>query len=537
MQAGSRKRFIAAGLLCVAGMGVLAQTQQTYQAQVQAGRVLSADEQQVLLLVNESAALLDQGRTEPAAVTARRALELAKTTRMRDVEALALHNLARLEFKGGQHELGLRLLRRTLLLYEIEGNLGGQGTIRLEMAEMLNQSGQVEASRAQADIAGKLSAAAGDRLGVLNATSFAVRTHGGDSVTKEAQVESLLSQSQAQGAPLAEATALRQQGRRAMEEGRLQEARQIFDRALARSLTALNPEAESYSLLALGEISAAQYKLPEAQAFYQRALAAARKSKDAGAVGNALLKSALLQGLMDNAALMREQATQAQAAFKADGQLVGQGLASEALGDAEWMDGRRPQAEAFYREAIRAGETTKQPVNEASARLRLASLLRPNAFQAAKTEAERAIELYRAAGTKSGIAQGVFELGRIYGAANDVGKGLEMVQHSRDLFAQINRQDKTAMADLMIAGGQRYAGKLPEALAAVRRAIDGFGKAGMLADQAKAEQEHADILARMGDTQGAEAALQRALLLARQGDRPKLAEAVQRALDTMKKGG
>ena len=82
MQAGSRKRFIAAGLLCVAGMGVLAQTQQTYQAQVQAGRVLSADEQQVLLLVNESAALLDQGRTEPAAATARRALELAKTTRM-----------------------------------------------------------------------------------------------------------------------------------------------------------------------------------------------------------------------------------------------------------------------------------------------------------------------------------------------------------------------------------------------------------------------------------------------------------------------
>lgn len=537
MQAGSRKRFIAAGLLCVAGMGVLAQTQQTYQAQVQAGRVLSADEQQVLLLVNESAALLDQGRTEPAAATARRALELAKTTRMRDVEALALHNLARLEFKGGQHELGLRLLRRTLLLYEIEGNLGGQGTIRLEMAEMLNQSGQVEASRAQADIAGKLSAAAGDRLGVLNATSFAVRTHGGDSATKEAQVESLLSQSQAQGAPLAEATALRQQGRRAMEEGRLQEARQIFDRALARSLTALNPEAESYSLLALGEISAAQYKLPEAQAFYQRALAAARKSKDSGAVGNALLKSALLQGLMGDAALMREQATQAQAAFKADGQLVGQGLASEALGDAEWMDGRRPQAEAFYREAIRAGETTKQPVNEASARLRLASLLRPNAFQAAKTEAERAIELYRAAGTKSGIAQGVFELGRIYGAANDVGKGLEMVQHSRDLFAQINRQDKTAMADLMIAGGQRYAGKLPEALAAVRRAIDGFGKAGMLADQAKAEQEHANILARMGDAQGAEAALQRAVLLARQGDRPKLAEAVQRALDAMKKGG
>ena len=146
---------------------------------------------------------------------------------------------------------------------------------------------------------------------------------------------------------------------------------------------------------------------------------------------------------------------------------------------AEWMDGRRPQAEAFYREAIRAGETTQQPVNEAGARLRLASLLRPNAFQAAKAEAERAIELYRAAGTKSGIAQGVFELGRIYGAANDVGKGLEMVQHSRDLFAQINRQDKTAMADLMIAGGQRYAGKLPEALAAVRRAIDGFGKAGM----------------------------------------------------------
>lgn len=535
MQAGFTKRFISALLLCVAGTSVIAQTQQTYQAQ--AGRVLSADEQQVVLLVNESAALLDQGRTEPAAAVARRALELAKTTRMRDIEALALHNLARLEFKGGQSDLGLRLLRRTLLLYEIEGNIGGQGMTRLEMAEMLSQLGQPEASRAQADAARKLSAAVGDSLGLLNATSLAVRTHRGDPASKEAQIESLLAQSQAQGAPLAEATALRQQGRRAMEEGRLQDAQQFFDRALARSLTALNPEAESYSLVALGELAAAQYKLSEAQAFYQRALGAAHKSKDSGAVGNALLKSALLQGLMENAALMREQATQAQAAFKADGQLVGQGLASEALGDAEWMEGRRPRAEAFYREAIRAGETTKQPENEASARLRLASLLRPKAFEAAKAEAERAIELYKAAGMKSGMAQGLFELGRIHGAAGDVPKGLEMVQKSRDAFAQINRQDKMAMVDLMIAGAQRYAGNLPEALVAVRRAIDGYGKAGIPAEEASAEQEHADILARMGDAQGAQAALQRALLLARQSSRPKLVDAVQRKIDSLRKGG
>ncbi|SFU50959.1 hypothetical protein SAMN05216350_102267 [Polaromonas sp. YR568] len=535
MQTGSAKLFIATVLLCTAGGSVLAQVQQTYQAKV--GRTLSADEQQVLLLVNESAALLDQGRTEPASSTARRALELAKTTRMRDIEALALHNLARIELKNGNSDAAMRLLRRSLLLYEIEGNIGGQGTIRLEMADMLNQLGQPEASQTQADAARKLSAAAGDSLGLLNATSLAVRTRRGDPATKASQLESLLEQSQSQGSPLAEATALRQQGRRAMDDGNLQAAQQLFERALARALTALNPEAESYSLLALGELSVARYKLPEAMAFYQRALAAARKSKDSGATGNVLLKLALLHGLMGNAELMREQATQAQAAFKADAQLVGQGLASEALGDAEWIDGRRPQAEVFYRAAIKAGETTKQPGNEASARLRLASLLRPTAFEAAKPEAERAIELYKAAGMKSGVAQGLYELGRIHGAANDIRTGLEMIQQSRDLFAQINHQDKVAMADLMIAGGQRYAGNLPEALVAVRRAIDGYGKVGMLADGAKAELEHAEILAKMGDSQGAQAALQRALALARQDGKPKLVETVLRRIDALKKGG
>ncbi|MES2943603.1 MAG: tetratricopeptide repeat protein, partial [Pseudomonadota bacterium] len=395
MRAGFARKFIAALLLCAAGQSGMAQVQQTYQAQ--ATRILSAAEEQVLLLVNESAALLDQGRTEAASATAQRALELARTTRMRDVEALALHNLARLELKGGRIEAAQRLLRRTLLLYEIDGNIGGQGTIRLEMADLLSQLGQPEASQVQADAARKLSAAVGDKLGLLNATSLAVQTQRSDPASRTSQVESLLQQSQSQGVPIAEASALRQQGYRAMDDGDLQAAQQFFDRAMARASTALNPEAESHSLLALGELAATRHKLPEALDFYQRALATARKGKFSGAAGNALLKLASLHRSAGKVALMREHAIQANAAFKVEGQLVGQGLVSEALGDAEWMDGRRQQAEAFYREAIKAGETTRRPENEASARLRLASLLRPTDFQAAKSEAERAIQLYKSA--------------------------------------------------------------------------------------------------------------------------------------------
>ncbi len=534
MRRVSVKRVISALLLCVVGVNALAQTKQTFRAQSE--RVLSADEQQILVLVNETAALLDQGRVEPAANTAQRALDLAKTTRMRDVQAAALHNLARVEGKRGQSDLALRLLRRALLLYEIEGNIGGQGTIRLEMADTLDQLGQAEVARKLADAARNLSAAAGDKLGLLNATSFTVRTHRSDAANKDAQIESLLEQAQSQSAPVAEATALRQLGRRAMEVGDLQDAQQFFDRALARASSALNPEAESYSLLALGELSAARHKPLEALGFYQRALAAARKGNDSNAVGNALLKSALLHGSMGNAGRMREEATLAQEAYKIGGQLVGQGLVSEALGDVEWMEGNRERSERLYREAVRLGQTTSRPANEASARLRLASLLRPTAFGAAKLEAERAVELYEKAGMRSGVAQGMYELGRVHGAANDFRTAFQMLRTSRDAFAQINKDDKVAMVDLMLAGGQRHSGNLPEALVAVQRAITGYGKVGMPLEQAKAHQEHAEILAKMNDRQGAEGALQRALLLARQAGRPKSVEAVLQQIDRLKNG-
>ncbi len=528
-------QFALASVLASICVGAMSQAMQTYQAQV--ARTLSPDEQQVLLLVNESAALLDQGNAQAALTTANRALVLARSTKMRDLEALSLHNLARVEFKAGQRDLAIRLMRQALLLNEIEGNLGAQGTVRLDMAEMLSGMGQQEESQKLSDSARKISAVVGDKLADVNSASMALRNNRSSASAGSRQADGLLELSRAAGMPIAEATALRKLGRQALEVADFSLAQRYFEQALARASTALNPEAEAQSLMALGELAAERRKPAEAIELYERAVAKARKGKSNGAAGNALLKSALAYGQLEDVAAMRRQALLAQEDFKADGQKVGLGLVSEALGDAEWMQGRRREAEELYRYAVQLGESTRSPLNEANARLKLASLLRPVSAQAALVEGRRAMEIYKAAELKSGVAQSLYEIGRIYGASNDFGKALSMVQESRDAFSRINMHDKVAMADLMLAGAQRFNGNLPEALLAAKRATAGYSRVDMASGEARAQQEEAEIFALMGDMQSRDSALRRASMLARKGGSAKAIESVRIQTDRMKAGG
>lgn len=314
-----------------------------------------------------------------------------------------------------------------------------------------------------------------------------------------------------------EAFALRQLGRDALESGDQEKAQKLFDEALVRVRTALNPQAESDSLVALAELATAQRKFPEAQALLEQALAAASKSGNQGAVGNALLRYATVHMMVGENAAMKTKAERALAAFTADSQILGQGLAHEAMGDAEWFAGRREAAETRYREAIRLAVASGNANNEAGARLRLATLLRGVDHVAAMAEAEKAGALYRRIDMKSGIAAALLEQAWIHGAAGDLASTVDKAQKSRELYQQIRRAAKVARADSTLAMAWRMREQYGKSDEAANRAINGYRQLSMPREESDALYEYAESLGLQGKLDAADRALASAQVIAEKG--------------------
>ncbi len=508
-------RLLLIAVLAIAGAAALAQPKQTFQSK--SARVLTPDEEQVLVLINQSAAHRDHGQLDEAASTANRAMELARVTRMRDLEAAAYLNLGLLAKHRGEHTAALKAAQQSVLLCEIEGNLNCQANARGFLGEVYQQLGRVEEAARETEISSKFAAAVGDARGTLNAATNRLMAHGGTQEQQRSRAEALLDRTKEGAAPVDEAVALRQLGRDALEAGDHSKAQKLFDEALARAKTALNPRAEADSLVALGELAAAQRKFPEAQTLLERALVIANKSGNQGAVGNALLRLATVHMMLGENAAMKTKAERALAAYTADGQVLGQGLAHEAVGDAEWFAGRREVAETRYREAIRLAVASGNTNNEAGARLRLATLLRAVDHGAAMSEAEKAAVLYRRIDMKSGIAATLLEQAWIHGAAGDLAATVDKAQKSRELYQQIHRTDKVARADATLAVAWRMREQYGKSDEAANRAINGYRQLSMPREEADALYEYADSLGRQGKLDAADRALERAQAIAERG--------------------
>ncbi|MDB5945473.1 MAG: hypothetical protein JWQ33_499 [Ramlibacter sp.] len=494
--------------LAFAGSGGSALAQpQAYE--VQSLRKLSADEAQVVVLLNQSAAMRDGGRLDEAVTVADQALALARKTRFRDLEATVLLHIGILADQRSMPVQALQALRRSLLLCELEGNLVCQANARMVVAQVQGRTGEADEAGRQREFSRTLAAAAGDRKGLLNADVAQLASHAGTADDKRSRADAVLAQSRAAGSPVDEALALRSQGRDALEAGDLDRAQSLFDEALARSRAAVNVRAEADSLVALVELAMARRRFKEAADLAVRAVAAARTSRDQGTVGNALTRSASVHIFSGDAVAARDTALLALAAYLADGQALGQGLAHATIGDAEWMAGRRTEAEAHFRDAIRLAVTAGDVANEASARLRLASLLRAVDPAAAMAQADRAGALYGRITHKSGTAATLLEQAQIHGAANDMGSAIDKASRGRALYQEIRRPDKVARADFLLSVAYQAKGRPDEAAAAVGRSVAGYRALAMPAEEAEALLYQADMLGRRGDLQAADAGLGR----------------------------
>ncbi len=502
-------------VLAIAGAAALAQPKQTFQAE--SARVLTPDEEQVLVLINQSAAHRDQGQMDESARTANRAMELARVTRMRDMEALAYLNLGLLAKHRGDNTAALKAGQQSVLLCEIEGNLNCQANARVLLGEVYQRLGRVEDAARETEISRKLATAVGDAQGIRNAASNQLQAGGGTQEQKRSRAEAQLERAKGGDAPMDEAFALRQLGWDALEAGDHGKAQLLFDESLARARTALNPHAEADSLVALAELATAQRKFPKAQVLLERALAAARKSGNQGAVGNVLLCYATVHMMVNDTIAMKAKAERALAAYIADGQLLGQGLAQEALGDAQWAAGLREAAETRYRDAIRLAVASGNTNNEARGRLRLATLLRAFDRGAAMVEAEKAGALYRRIELKSGIAATLLEQAWIHGAAGDLAATLDNAQKSRELYQQIRRADKVAQVDATLAIAWRKREQYGKSDEAANRAINGYRQLSMPREESDALYDYADSLGRQGKLDAADSALERAQAIAEKG--------------------
>jgi tetratricopeptide (TPR) repeat protein len=247
-------------------------------------------------------------------------------------------------------------------------------------------------------------------------------------------------------------------------------------------------------------------------------------------MGNALLKASTLHMLAREPDKALDTASRALTAFLADGQVLGQGLAHEAIGDAQWMQKRRDQAEPSYREAIRLSAAAGDAINEAGARLRLATLLRPVDRPSAMAQADQALALYQRAGLKSGIADTLLEQAWIDGAGTDFAATVDKALKSRALFESLHRAERLARVDYTLSVAWRMRGQFADAASAAGRAVSGYRQLGMVIEEADALKEQAEILRRQDKVGEANAAIVRAQSLV-PSDSVNAARQRARALD------
>lgn len=510
MRATALVLFWALG--AIPGSAEPAEPQARYE--LKAGRQPSAEDLQVLELLNRSAAARDQGRMPEAATLADQALVLANKTGMHDVQAAALLHLATLSQHRGELEPAVRLLRQSQLLCEVEGNLVCQANARMVLAEVYAATGQVQESQRQNDISRRMAQAARDPRGLLNADIRALLSSPGGA-ERGSQAETVLVQAKARGSAGDEALALRQLGRTAMASGDLATAQSRLEQSLvlARSTHELVSEAES--LVALGELAVARRAFPDALRMFQEAVAVAMRAGQPAALGNALVRRSSVELQLGEALQARDTASQALASFEAAGQLRGQGLAREARGNAEWALVRRDEAGKQFREAVRLAVAAGDGDNEAGGRLRLASLLRGTEPVAAMAEADRAMALYEKSGSRSGIAAALLEQAWIHGTANQLDVLVDKAQRSRALYEELRSSERTARVDHTLAVAFTMQQKLPQAEAAAGQAVAAYRRLGMTKEEADALLVQADVFGRQGNLGASDAALARADLLAR----------------------
>ncbi len=513
-----------AGILLLAG---LAGAQPRPGFEVKGSRAPTAAEKDVIELMNQSAASLNRGWHEEADTYAQRAVAQARNTGYREITAAALHQQARVELARGRIDQARQILYRALLLFEVEGNLIGQSNVRLEFAELAWNRGLTDEAQRQMETASRFAAAMGDRTGVLNASTLMSQHADGTTHELAAQAEELLIEAQAQNAAAAQALALRQIGHRALETGDLGVAEKSFRSALEVARGAEDLQAQSHALAAQGDLARKRNRHEEALDWYRQALGVAERGRFGGAIGNALVRLSGTYGVLGQYRQMKMHAESALNVFNIEGQLLGQGLAHQALGDAALRLGQGPQAVAHYREAIRLARETGRTVNEADAHLRLAIALRVAQPREARREADQAITLYENKGLKSRAADGVMELGRIQGAANDLAGALRHFADARKRYQLAGDGLGAARAELQMAVAHRMAERGRETLGLLRTAVPVLQQAGDVSNEILGQLERAYVLGPMGDLTQADEALQRAIQLARQANRQaQLADAL-----------
>ena len=501
---------VTAFLMC---FQVYAQTTALFE--VKSARKLSAHETQVFDLLNQSNVLLGQGQHDEAFKIANSAVSLAKSTKYRDVHAGALHGLGLVELKRGNDLVAEKLFRQALFLFEIEGNLPGQANLRLELAAFAEKKGLLGDARRLVDSSDKFSESFGYKKGLLNTAVNRLTRSDGNTTAAKDKAEKILELARSENVPAIEGLALRKIGRSALEVGDYVAAQNNFDKALEKAKASFDLEAQAYSLIALAELTSEQNKHAKSLTLLTQAIALADQGKFSDVSAYARLRSADTHGALGNYQLMKSTAQLALGIFAANDQRMGKGSANETLGTAQWALGNRKAAELNYLEAIGFAGSAQSTVNEASARLKLAALLRSVNTNAARNEALMALEMYEQLGLKSRMGSALLELGRVQGATNNFPSAIQLFEQGRAIFASMSDKVGMAEADFNIALCNRLANRPLASEALLNEAILVFRAAGKSGSEVTAQIELANVLMLRGQNNKADLVLKEALVTAK----------------------
>jgi tetratricopeptide (TPR) repeat protein len=473
------------------------QGQPTNHYQVTGPRQPTEDERQAIELMRESAKERERGQLDAATRMATEALAVARKSGMRDTIAMALLHVGTVAKYRGDLSAALNWTNQALLTCELAGNLVCQANARFMLHEVQAQLGQPLQAQREVQLSQKLAEMTGEAQAMANAQSAQLLYGSKDEQRQRAEV--LVQQAKRAGSSVDSAMGLRKLGRDAMESGDFGNAAKLLEQARLLAQSSQNPHAEADSLVALAELATAQRRFPQTLDLLAQARVSAIRSGQQGALGNVLLRTATAELLVGQFVQARTSAESALTAYRADGQVLGQGAAQEQIGNADWALGRRKEAESRFREAIKMAVLAGDRNNEANARLRLASLLRAVDRAEAGAEAQKALDLQRALNSRLGIAEVLLEQARIRGAGNDFSGALALAREARDILRQLNRPAQMATADYTIAVAHRFRDELPEASDAAHRAAAAFQRLGMKKQEAEVLTEIAEIQKRSAD--------------------------------------
>lgn len=249
------------------------------------------------------------------------------------------------------------------------------------------------------------------------------------------------------------------------DQGRMDEARQCFERGLEIRRQLIDQHGESNSLNSLGILHKSHGRLQEAEQFFNNSLSIRRTIGDRRGEGAALANLGLLRkavGKMDEAKTCLEQSLQI---FREIGDRTGEAIQLNNLGNLHSDQGRLGEARACYERSMAIRREIGDRHGEGVCLVNLGSLYADLGILAEARDCyKRSIVICRELGDRYGVGIALNSLGRIHAENGEIAQALECQLSAYGIATELKEPCQQAACLIHLARLYAWDGKLDEAL-------------------------------------------------------------------------